>query len=112
MAVSRKIRSQDCKSVMRERAGEQCPRGMIEAGAVQKHDARQRGIEIASAGADETVDAVHNDTHGSGPLRGAQRLREILDDVACGLEANRDANELLADACGSERGCIHLLMRG
>src|SRR5579863_262084 len=45
------------------------------------------------------------------PLRGAQRLPEILDDIGCGFEPDRNPDQFLADAGGSERGLVHLLMR-
>src|SRR3569832_2611240 len=45
-------------------------------------------------------------------LRDAQRLREIVDDVACRLDANRAPHQLLADAGGLELLGIHLLLRG
>src|SRR5882757_7544768 len=45
-------------------------------------------------------------------LRDAQRLREIVDDVACRLDADRQPHQLLADAGGLELLGVHLLMRG
>src|SRR5689334_22212880 len=45
-------------------------------------------------------------------LRDAQRLREIVDDVARGLDADREPHQFLADAGGLELFGVHLLMRG
>src|SRR4051812_35931541 len=45
-------------------------------------------------------------------LRGLQRLGKIVDDVAGILEADREADQLLADAGGFERRFIELAMRG
>src|SRR6185312_7853443 len=45
-------------------------------------------------------------------LRDAQRLRKIIDDVACRLDADRQPHQLFADAGGLELFGIHLLMRG
>src|SRR4051794_31165286 len=45
-------------------------------------------------------------------LGDAQRLREIVDDIACGLDADRQPHQLLADASGLELLGVHLLMRG
>ena len=86
-AVPRQIGREHATAVMREPARQQRPDRMIEAGAVQEDDGRQRRIEIAAAGGDEGVAAVNGELHGSCPLRGAQRLREIVDDVARRLDA-------------------------
>src|SRR4051812_6454452 len=48
----------------------------------------------------------------SDPLRGAQRLAEIVDDVLCGFDADREAHQFLADPGGCELRGIHLLMGG
>src|SRR5258708_36569505 len=45
-------------------------------------------------------------------LRDAQRLSEIVDDVLCRLDADRQPHQLLADAGGFELRRVHLLMRG
>src|SRR5579863_6803688 len=45
-------------------------------------------------------------------LRGAQRPREIVDNVADRIQAHGNADQLLANASGGERRCIHLLMCG
>src|SRR5262249_39077282 len=45
-------------------------------------------------------------------LRDAQRLRKIVDDVGCSLDADRQPHQLLADAGSLELLGIHLLMRG
>src|SRR5690242_20093326 len=45
------------------------------------------------------------------PLRGAQRRSEIVGDVACSFNADREPHQLLADAGGIELLGVHLLMR-
>src|SRR5438132_1465298 len=48
----------------------------------------------------------------SGPLRGAQRLTEIVGDVPGGFDADREPHQLFADAGVLQLGGIHLLMGG
>src|SRR6516164_5922610 len=45
-------------------------------------------------------------------LRGAQCLRQVVDDVVGVFEPDGEAYHVLADAGGGERGGIELLMRG
>src|SRR5205085_11181751 len=45
-------------------------------------------------------------------LRDAQRLAEIVDDVAGGLDADRQPHQLLADAGSPKLLGVHLLVRG
>src|SRR5258708_4264672 len=80
--------------------------------AAEEDEGGQRGIEVAAAGAGKDFCAVDDEPHGSRLLRGAQRLGEILDDVARGLEPDRDAHQLLAQAGGLELRRVHLLVRG
>src|SRR5690348_13726722 len=45
-------------------------------------------------------------------LRGAQRLAEIVEDVARVFQADRETNQLLADAGGFQRRFVELAMGG
>ena len=67
-AVAGQIRRQHATAVMGEPAAVQGPGGMVEAGAVQEHDGRQRRVELASAGGDEGIDAVDVTTAWSQPF--------------------------------------------
>ena len=60
-----KVGREHAAAVVRERAGKQRPDRMIEAGAVQENDRRQRRIERAPAGPDIGFVAVNNDAHGT-----------------------------------------------
>jgi hypothetical protein len=55
---------------------------VVKAGAMQEHDGRQGAVELAAAGRDEYLGAIHIQLHRSNPLRTAERLAEIVDDIA------------------------------
>jgi hypothetical protein len=54
---------------------------MVKTCAVQQHDGRQARIEFATAGRDEYFSAIDVQLHGSSPLRDAERLPEVVDDI-------------------------------
>ena len=110
--MARQVRRQHAIAVMGKPPAVQGPGGMIEAGAVQKHDGRLRQIEFPAAGGDECLKAVHGQLHRSSLLRNTERLAEIIDDVGGGFDADRQPHQFFADAGGLELGGVHLLMRG
>ncbi len=57
--MARQIRRQHAKTVMGEPPAVQGPDRMVEAGAVQQHDGRLRGVELPPAGGDEGILAVY-----------------------------------------------------
>src|ERR1700737_2476884 len=108
--MARQIRRQHAITVMGKPATVQGPGGMVEAGAMQKHDGRLGQIELPAAGSDEGIYSVDQQLHGSSLLRNTERLSDVIDDVGGGFDANRQPHQFLADARGFELGGIHLLM--
>src|SRR3984893_17970292 len=97
---------------MRKPPAVQGPGGMVKAGAVQKHDGRQRAIEVPATGRDKGFNAIDGQLHGSSLLRRPERLAEVVDNVLGGFDADREPKQLFANSGGFELGGIHLLMGG
>jgi len=106
------VRGQHAVAMMRKPAAMQGPSGLIEAGAVQKHNGRLRAIEFPAAGGGECLIAVHGNIHGSSFLRNTERLAQVVDDIGGGFDTNRQPHKFLTDAGCLELIGIHLLMSG
>ena len=90
------VRRQHGEAAMREPSRQQRPDRVIERGAVHEENERQREVEIASAGGGKRLRTVDDELHPLRPLRGAQRLRQIVDDIARPVDADREPHQLLA----------------
>ena len=108
--MAREIDRQHGAIVMGEEASLEAPGRAIKPGAMQEHHRGLGRIERRAARRRKDGMAVDVEPHGSGLLRGAQRLPEIVKNILGIFQADREPDHALADPGRGEAGGIELGM--